>query len=64
MKNLSNEGHEELKGKIIDAINDGGLLDQEIAEIHHEVFNTYYFIIGYYDAEEWLKKNYGIFCRN
>ena len=62
MKNLSKDGRKELKGKIIDAINDGRLLDQDIAEIHHEVFNTDYFIIGYYQAEEWLKNNYGIFA--
>ena len=51
-----------IKGEIIDAINDGRLLDMEISEIHNEVFNTDYFIIGYYQAEQWLKANYGIFA--
>ena len=31
-------------------------------DLHHELFNTDYFIIGYYHAEEWLKKNVGIFA--
>ena len=51
-----------IKGEIIDAINNGRLLDMEISEIHNEVFNTDYFIIGYYEAEQWLKANYGIFA--
>ena len=30
-------------------------------ELHHELFNTDYFIVGYYEAEQWLKANVGIF---
>ena len=30
-------------------------------DLHHILFNTDFFIIGYYEAEEWLKKNVGIF---
>lgn len=30
-------------------------------DLHNELFNTDYFIIGYYQAEEWLKANPGIF---
>ncbi len=30
-------------------------------ELHHEVFNTDYFIVGYYPAEQWISKNIGIF---
>jgi hypothetical protein len=33
----------------------------EVSEIHNELFNTDYFIIGYYQAEQWLKE-YGIFA--
>lgn len=51
----------ELKSLIIDAINDNRLNDKPVNEIHHEVFNTDYFIIGRYDAEQWLIKNGGIF---
>lgn len=31
-------------------------------DLHHELFNTDYFIIGYYDAEQWLIKHPGIFA--
>ena len=51
----------ELIGTIIDAINDNRLNDKPVNEIHNEVFNTDYFIIGRYDAEQWLIKNGGVF---
>lgn len=35
---------------------------QYACDLHHELFNTDYFIIGYYQAEEWLKANPGIFA--
>jgi len=31
------------------------------ADLHHELFNTDYFIIGRYEAKEWLESNVGIF---
>jgi hypothetical protein len=31
------------------------------ADLHSKLFNEDYFIIGYYDAEQWLIKNVGIF---
>lgn len=31
-------------------------------DLHNELFNTGYFIIGYYAAEQWLIKNPGIFA--
>src|SRR5690348_12459225 len=31
-------------------------------DLHNELFNTDYFIIGYYKSEEWLIKNVGIFA--
>lgn len=31
-------------------------------DLHHELFNTDYFIIGYYQAEQWLINNPGIFA--
>ena len=30
-------------------------------DLHNELFNTDYFIIGYYNAEKWLTENVGIF---
>lgn len=35
---------------------------QYACDLHHELFNTDYFIIGYYQAEEWLKEHVGIFA--
>lgn len=32
-------------------------LSSEISEVHHELFNQDYYIIGYYQAEEWLHKH-------
>ena len=53
----------ELSELIKDAYKDGQFnLDQDIYDIHNEVFNTDYFIIGYYNAEKWLNDNYGIFA--
>jgi len=37
---------EELKSVIVDAINDNRLDDMYVCDIHNEVFNTDYFIIG------------------
>ena len=31
-------------------------------DLHNELFNTDYFIIGYYQAEQWLINNPGIFA--
>lgn len=42
----------------LDNISEG----QYACDLHHELFNTDYFIIGYYQAEEWLKANPGIFA--
>lgn len=35
---------------------------QEACDLHHALFNTDYFIIGYHAAEEWLKANVGVFA--
>ena len=32
-------------------------LSSDITEIHHKLFNQDYYIIGYYQAEEWLHKH-------
>jgi hypothetical protein len=34
---------------------------QEACDLHHELFNTDYFIIGTYDAKKWLEDNPGVF---
>ena len=56
-----NQTNEELKSLIIDAINENRLNDKPVSEIHNEVFNSDYFIIGRYAAEQWLINNGGIF---
>jgi hypothetical protein len=56
-----NQTNEELKSLIIDAINDNRLNDKPVSEIHNEVFNSDYFIIGRFEAEKWLINNGGIF---
>jgi len=45
----------------IDKLKDGIGLDQHDSDLHHHLFNEDYFIIGYYQAEEWLKAGPGIF---
>ena len=42
---------------IADAINDGRVTADNFDDLHTEVFNTDYFIIGYYQAAQWLEKN-------
>ncbi len=47
----------ELASVILDAINDGFIHDNNINELHQITFNEDYFIIGYYQATQWLKKH-------
>lgn len=46
---------EELCEHLIDCINDGVLTNDNVDEWHHHAFNANYYIIGYYNAEQWLK---------
>jgi hypothetical protein len=48
--------NQELTQHIIDYVNDCAD-DQDFGELHNECFNTDYYIIGYYQASEWLKKH-------
>lgn len=45
----------EFAGHILDKLNDGVL--DEANEIHFHCFNEDYYIIGYYDSEQWLKRH-------
>lgn len=58
---IENKTRAELLNTILDAAKDGRLTDIPVSEIHHEVFNADYFIIGRYRAEQWLIDNYGVF---
>lgn len=55
---MNNELNQELKGHIIDTLvnwcNDD---DTDFSELHYHAFNEDYYIIGYYQASEWLKKH-------
>ena len=50
LKEYTIEGLENLKGT-----------NPEASELHHEIFNTDYFIIGYAESEKWLDENIGSF---
>lgn len=47
----------ELEAHVQDLINDGVLTEDNKEDWHHIAFNEDYYIIGYYDAEQWLKKH-------
>ena len=59
---MYNKKHEEMKKEaieaIIDALEDG--FDGYYCDLHNEVFNTDYYIIGTYEAKEALKE-YDVF---
>ena len=48
---------EDVKEYIIDQLQDDIGLDSPIDELHDSLLNQDYFIIGYYKAEQWLKKD-------
>ena len=48
---------EELLSVLNDVINEGYVNDNNIDELHQLAFNEDYFIVGYYQATEWLKKH-------
>ena len=48
---------QDVKNYIIQQLNDDVGLDQHICDLHHYLLNEDYFIIGYYKAEQWLKKD-------
>ena len=47
----------ELTAHLLDLINDGVLTDDNREDWHFHAFNEDYYIIGYYQAYEWLKKH-------
>ena len=50
---------QDVKEYIIDQLNDNVGLDKYIGDLHHYLLNEDYFIIGYYQAEQWLTKDNG-----
>jgi hypothetical protein len=47
----------ELLSYLKDLVNDGVLTDDNRDEWHYEAFNADYYIVGYYNAEQWLKRH-------
>ena len=58
--NLSNEAVNELKQHAIDYIKDNEPTCDG-CDLHSEIFNSDYYIIGRYQAEPWLVKHIGVF---
>lgn len=57
---MTNSIKKEINEHIQDYILDNDLIEQDLGcmnELHHDIFNTDYYIIGYYNANEWLKKH-------
>ena len=50
---------EEIQEHFNDWIKDQDLdwITQNVDDLHHHAFNTDYYIIGYYQAEQWLKEH-------
>lgn len=48
---------EELNAYVSDLINEAVLTDNNRDDWHYLAFNEDYYIIGYYQASEWLKKH-------
>ena len=53
---------EELVQFTIDILNDS-ISENSVygCDLHHEIFNTDYYIIGTYQAKKWLEENVGVF---
>lgn len=47
----------EMLEHILDKIKDGVVTNENIEDVHFYCFNEDYYIIGYYEALEWLKKH-------
>ena len=58
--NLSNEAVNEIRQHAIDYIKDYEPTCYG-CDLHNEIFNSDYYIIGRYQAEQWLVKNIGVF---
>lgn len=54
---MRNSVKEELKAYLLDLINDEVLTDDNKDDWHFHAFNEDYYIIGCYQASEWLKKH-------
>lgn len=52
----------ELTEHIEEYVNSNDTQGIDLGDLHHTIFNEDYYIIGYYNAEKWLKRhNIGVF---
>ena len=61
METFEFETLKELASYAIDKLNEGIGINVFGADLHNEIFNTDYYIIGRYQAEQWLINNTGAF---
>jgi transcriptional regulator with PAS, ATPase and Fis domain len=54
---MNNSIKAELKAHILNKINDGVLTPDNQDEWHFHAFNEDYYLIGYYNCEQWLEKH-------
>jgi hypothetical protein len=54
---MKNTIRQELASHLLDLINDGAINKDNIQEIHFIGFNEDYYLIGYYNCSEWLKRH-------
>lgn len=55
---MTNTLNLELASHILDRINDGVLTDDNMDDLHFHCFNEDYYIVGYYNAEQWIKEHF------
>ena len=55
---ISKEGQDEIKELALDILK---WYEGEASDLHHYAYNEDYFIIGNYEAEQWLIKHIGVF---
>lgn len=48
---------QEFQGQAVDYVQDGILTYNNREDWHYHLFNEDYYIIGYYNAEQWLKRH-------
>jgi len=54
-----NELKKDVASYMISQLEDQVGLDNDVSDLHHYLLNENYFIIGYYNAEQWLIKDNG-----
>ena len=52
-KQINKSVREELLNCIEDDIYT--FVDTEVSDLHHNIFNTSFYVVGHYDAKQWLK---------